>query len=176
MGNGTSRPLVIVVMGVSGSGKSAVGSALAARLEWTFLDADDLHPAVNVEKMRHGIPLTEEDRKPWMQAVSRAVHDRAASGASVLACSALAQWQRDVLRAGMPAGADIRFVYLKGASDEIDRRLRARVGHFMPESLLRSQLQALEEPDATEALAVDVHPPVPAIVETIVRELHLADA
>ena len=163
--------MIVVLMGVSGSGKTTVGKALAERLGWRFDDADALHPAANVDKMRHGVPLTDEDRTPWIRAVSGLVHDRAVDGQDVVvACSALRKWQRDALRA---AGGDIRFVHLAGDPREIDRRLRARVGHFMPESLLQSQFDTLEVPDPTEALVVDVGPPVAAIVESILRGLHL---
>jgi carbohydrate kinase, thermoresistant glucokinase family len=163
--------MVVVVMGVSGSGKTTVGQALAARLGWSFEDADDLHPAANVEKMRHGIALTDEDREPWIRAVSGAIRQHVTDGHDVvLACSALRRRHRDAMRDTVPAGA-VRFVYLKGTYEEIDRRLRARVGHFMPESLLKSQLDALDPPDATEALIVDVTPPVPEIVDAIVVAL-----
>jgi gluconokinase len=166
--------MVVVVMGVSGSGKTTVGQALAARLGWIFEDADDLHPAANVEKMRHGLALTDDDREPWIRAVARAIRDHVACERNgVLACSALRKGHRDAMRANV-AAEDVRFVYLKGTYDEIDRRLRARVGHFMPESLLKSQTDALEEPAASEALVVDVALPVPAIVDAIVRGLDAA--
>jgi gluconokinase len=163
--------MVVVVMGVSGSGKTTVGRALATRLGWRFEDADDMHPAAHVEKMRHGIALTDDDREPWIAGVGRAVRGYVAAGEdAVLACSALRHRHRDAIRDG---DARVRFVYLRGTPDVIDRRLRARVGHFMPESLLPSQLDALEEPDPSEALVVDVAPPVPAIVDAIVHALGL---
>ena len=166
--------MVIVVMGVSGSGKTAVGEALAARLGWAFEDADDFHPAANVDKMRRGVPLTDQDRTPWIRSLARAVQEWSAEGRDVvLACSALRKWYRDALRAGVRDGGGIRFVYLKGGYEEIDRRLRARVGHFMPESLLKSQFDTLEEPDSSEALVVGIGPPVAAIVDSIVAGLHL---
>jgi gluconokinase len=166
--------MVIVVMGVSGSGKTAIGEALAARLGWPFEDADERHPAANVEKMRSGVPLTDDDRRPWIRSLSDAIGDWTSQGRDVvLACSALREWQRSALRAGVPDVGAIRFVYLKGTYDQIDRRLRRRAGHFMPESLLESQFDALEEPDSSEALVVDVEPPVAAIVDAIVRGLRL---
>ena len=165
--------MIVVVMGVSGVGKTTIGIALARRLAWPFLDADDFHPAANVEKMRQGVPLTDDDRRPWLDAIARELGRRAAAGDDVvLACSALHRWHRDALRAGA-RGADVRFVYLRTGYDEIDRRLRMRTGHFMPESLLRSQLDTLEPPDATEALAVDAAAPSDAIVDAIVRGLAL---
>jgi gluconokinase len=163
--------MIVVVMGVSGVGKTTVGAALARRLGWPFLDADDFHPAANVEKMRRGVPLTDDDRRPWLDAIGRELARRAAEGDDVvLACSALRRWHRDALRRGA-RGADVRFVYLRGDYDEIDRRLRARTDHFMPESLLRSQVDTLEPPDATEAFAVDAAAPPDAIVDAIVRGL-----
>jgi gluconokinase len=167
--------MVVVVMGVSGSGKTTVGRALAARLGWPFEDADDLHPAANVEKMRHGIPLTDADREPWIRAVARTIDDRVERGRPlVLACSALRKHHRDAMRAHA-AARDLRFVFLAGSYALLDARLRARTGHFMPEALLRSQFDALETPDPSEALVVDVTPPVPAIVDAIVRGLRLGD-
>ena len=155
-------------MGVSGSGKTVVGSELAARLGWAFEDADDFHPAANVEKMRGGVALTDEDRVPWIRSLCRAVREWTDHGRDVvLACSALHRWHRDALRDAVRDTASIRFVYLKGDYDEIDRRLRDRVGHFMPESLLKTQFATLEEPDAWEALAVPIDRPVSAIVDSI---------
>jgi len=160
--------MVIVIMGVSGSGKTVVGSELAARLGWAFEDADDFHPAANVEKMRGGVALTDEDRVPWIRSLCRAVREWTDHGRDVvLACSALHRWHRDALRDAVRDTASIRFVYLKGDYDEIDRRLRDRVGHFMPESLLKTQFATLEEPDASEALAVPIDRPVSAIVDSI---------
>ena len=164
--------MIVVVMGVSGVGKTTVGVALARRLGWPFLDADDFHSTANVEKMRRGVPLTDDDRRPWLDAIGRELARRAADGDVVLACSALHRWHRDALRAGAH-GADVRFVFLRAGYDEIDARMRARTGHFMPESLLRSQLDTLEPPDATEALAVDAAAPSDAIVDAIVRGLAL---
>src|SRR5215467_11227700 len=148
--------MVVVVMGVSGSGKTTVGRALAARLGWPFEDADDLHPAANVDKMRRGVPLTDADREPWIRAVSGVIHDHVAHGRdAVIACSALHRLHRDAMRAHV-AAEQVRFVYLDGTYDEIDRRLHARIGHFMPESLLASQLATLEKPNPSEALVVDI--------------------
>src|SRR4051812_39079291 len=134
--------MVVVVMGVSGSGKSTVGTALARRLGWEFLDADDLHPPANVAKMRGGVPLTDDDRRPWLPPIRVEPRRRPHAGRDVvLACSALRRWHRDAIRASAP---DARFVWLRGAYEAIDARLRARTAHFMPESLLRSQLETLD--------------------------------
>jgi len=166
--------MVVVVMGVSGSGKTAVGEALAARLGWAFADADDFHPAANVEKMRGGVPLTDEDRTPWIRSLARAVGEWSGDGRDiVLACSALRRWHRGALRAAVRDGESLRFVYLKGGYDEVDRRLRGRIGHFMPERLLKSQFDTLEEPDSSEAIVVGIGPPVAAIVDSIVAGLDL---
>ncbi len=158
-------------MGVSGSGKTVVGEALARRLAWRFEDADQWHPAANVEKMRRGVPLTEEDRVPWLDALSAAIARWVADKQDVvLACSALRRGYRDTLRGGLSREC-LRFVYLKGDYQTIDRRLKARVGHFMPEALLRTQFATLEAPDSSEALAVSVTPPIPAIVDSIIAVL-----
>src|SRR5258706_16199988 len=155
-------------MGVSGSGKTAVGKALAARLGWTFEDADDRHPPANVEKMRTGVPLTDEDRRPWLRGLSEAIGAWVSEGCHVvLACSALRKWHRDALRSGVADGGSIRFVYLKGTYDQIERRLPLPVRHFMPGSLLPSQFDAFEEPDAAGALIVPGRPPVRALLDAV---------
>lgn len=148
-----ARP--IVVMGVSGSGKSTVAKRIADALHGTYLDADDLHPASNVHKMEHGVPLTDEDRWPWLDSVGRAIkeHDGDA-GPVVMACSALRRTYRDRIRLAEPG---IYFVFLRGTRAELERRLQRREGHFMPASLLDSQLATLE-PLSTDELgeAVDI--------------------
>jgi gluconokinase len=169
--------MVIVVMGVSGSGKTVIGEALAKRLGWAFEDADGWHPASNIEKMHRGVALTDEDRKPWIQSLSNAIRDWIAEKRDVvLACSALREWYRGALRASAPDQESVRFVYLKGTYEEIDRRLRVRSGHFMPESLLKSQFAILEEPDSLEAFVVDIRHPVATIVNSIVTGLHLSSS
>ncbi len=165
--------MVIVVIGVSGSGKTAVGEALASRLGWAFEDADNWHSATNIKKMQNGVALTDEDRRPWIRSLNIAIRSWIADKHDVvLACSALREWYRSGLREGVQNHA-IRFVYLRGTYEEIDRRLRLRVGHFMPESLLKSQFAALEEPDSSEALTVDISQPVAAIVDSIITSLQL---
>lgn len=166
--------VIIILMGVSGSGKTVVGEALAARLCWAFEDGDNWHPSSNIEKMRHGIALTDDDRAPWIRSLHDAIKKWIAEKRDVvLACSALREWYRKALREGVPHQESIRFVYLKGTYDEVDQRLRGRVGHFMPESLLKSQFAALEEPDPSEALVVDLAQPVSAIVDSIFNGLRL---
>ena len=167
--------MVIIVMGVSGSGKTTIGRALAERLGWPFADADDWHPDVNIEKMQGGQPLTDEDRVPWIQSVNGAIRNWIRDGCNaVVACSALRSSYRRMLRTGVLDVTSARFVYLKGTYEEIDRRLRLRTEHFMPESLLRSQFATLEEPEAFEALIVEVHLQVAQSVAHIITALHLA--
>jgi gluconokinase len=147
----------VVVMGVSGSGKTTVGEQLAAALGLRFEDADDLHPQANVDKMAHGMPLTDADREPWLDAVAAEL----ATGPVVMACSALRRVYRDRLRAGDPG---LRLVYLHGGRDLLAGRMRHRE-HFMPVALLDSQLATLEEPGPDEAaLPYDVARPVDEIV------------
>jgi gluconokinase len=164
--------MVIVVMGVSGSGKTVIGEALALRLNWVFEDADNWHSAANVEKMHSGEALTDADREPWLLALNRAIRTWIADKRDmVLACSALREQYRTALIEGVADREGIRFVYLKGTYEELDRRLRARAGHFMPESLLKSQFAALEEPDSSEALVVDVSQSIDSIVNLIIADL-----
>jgi gluconokinase len=175
-----ATPLIAVVMGVSGSGKSTVAAALAKRLGWQWQEGDDLHPFANVAKMAAGQPLTDDDRRPWLAAVSAWIADRRAAGESgVITCSALKRSYRDVLRASQSAegaegadGADIVFVYLAGDRDLFAARLSGRHGHFMPPALLESQLATLEPPAPDErAITVDISEPIAAVVEEIVDQL-----
>lgn len=156
----------VVVMGVSGCGKTSVGQALAARLGIGFVDADDLHPPGNVAKMRAGLSLTDADRGPWLDRVAdRLRHD----GPVVVACSALRRMYRDRIRAG--AGGPVIFVHLDGEREVIAARMTARQGHFMPPSLLDSQFATLEPPGRDEALIVSIADPVDRIVCRILRAL-----
>jgi len=144
-----SRLAAIVVMGVSGAGKSTVGRIVAARLNCAFRDADSFHPKANIEKMSRGEPLTDEDRWPWLQAIAVYIAEHRAAGTRcVVTCSALKRVYRDMVT--NKQSADVRLVYLKGDFDLIAARLKARKGHFMPPALLHSQFDALEEPGADE--------------------------
>jgi gluconokinase len=160
--------MVIVLMGVSGSGKTLVGSLLAQQLGWEFADADDYHPAANVEKMRTGIPLTDADRAPWLDALRSLIVDWINQGTSaVLACSALKETYREKLRADQ----QVRVVYLKASPEVLARRLLERRGHYMKQQMLESQLATLEEP--SDAVVVDASPPPEEIVQEIRRDLGL---
>jgi len=151
-----SRLAAIVVMGVSGAGKSTVGRLVAARLDCPFRDADSFHPKANIEKMSRGEPLTDDDRWPWLAAIAAWIAEHRAAGTTcVVTCSALKRVYRDIVTARQ--SADVRLVYLKGDFDLIAARLKARKGHFMPPALLRSQFDALEEPAADEhAITVSI--------------------
>jgi gluconokinase len=141
-------PTAILVMGVSGSGKSTAGENLAVELGWPFRDADSFHPAANVAKMSAGVPLTDEDRWPWLQAIAAWIDERRQMGKpGIVSCSALKRAYRRVLLDGRP---DVRLVYLQGDQPLIAGRMGRRQGHFMPTALLTSQFAALEEPAADE--------------------------
>jgi gluconokinase len=169
-----SAPAVMIVMGVSGSGKSTLGALLARRLNWEFEDADWLHPASNVDKMHSGIPLTDADRLPWLDAVATWIDDtRRSGGHAVVACSALKRRYRDIL---IGERTDVRLVYLKGEETLIARRIATRHEHFMPPSLLHSQFEALEEPGADEApVTVSIEPQPRQIVAQILSALALVE-
>jgi gluconokinase len=161
--------MVIVLMGVSGSGKTTVGTRLAESLGWTFADGDHFHPEANVEKMRRGEPLTDADRWPWLRALRDYIGDRLATDApAVVACSALKAAYRDVLLDDNP-GAEL--VYLRGDYALIRERMEARPDHFFDAEMLDSQFAALEEPGPDEALVVDIDAPPDEIVDTIRRRL-----
>lgn len=136
--------MVLVIMGVSGAGKTTVGRALAQALDWPFYDGDDFHPPQNIEKMRRGVPLTDADRLPWLEALEALIRRHLLGGQSaVVACSALKRSYRDVLRR---AGKEVRFVHLAADYATIRRRLEARRGHFFDPKLLQSQFDDLEPP------------------------------
>jgi gluconokinase len=161
---------VLVVMGVSGSGKSTIASMLANRLHWVYEDADWFHPKSNVEKMHHGEPLNDEDRWPWLYAIVAWIDaTRHAGGHGIIACSALKRAYRDVL---IGDRGDVRLIFLKGDRDLIARRVAARADHFMPTTLLDSQFKTLEEPTADERpITVSIVPRPRDIVEKIVKQL-----
>ena len=158
----TGNPMILLLMGVSGCGKSTIGEALAQSLGWPFYDADDFHPPANVAKMAAGQPLTDDDRWPWLDRLAgemRAILDR--GGHAVLACSAL----KEAYRARLAQAGDVRIVHLAGDAETIAARLAGRQHRYMPPSLLPSQFAALEEP--ADALAVDIREPVAAQVDFI---------
>jgi carbohydrate kinase (thermoresistant glucokinase family) len=157
----------VVLMGVCGSGKSTVGLALAEKCGGVFLDADDFHPQANIDKMKRGEPLDDADRAPWLATLA-ALLSESSDKPVFLACSALKSRYREILSAGR---GDVQFVHLHGTPELIRARLRARPGHFMPETLIDSQFAALETPQ--EALSVDIDQPVEAIVATIIQQLNL---
>lgn len=162
---------VLVVMGVSGVGKTTIARSLAARLGWDFADGDEFHPQANIDKMASGHPLTDDDRWPWLHAIAEWIAEHVSAGrGAVVACSALKRSYRDILR-----GPGVVFVYLAGDRATIARRIGGRHGHFMPESLLDSQLAALEPPGPDEsAIAVDIGPGPSQIVDQVVRQLRSA--
>jgi gluconokinase len=158
----------MVLMGVSGCGKTAVGKALAARLGVAFRDGDDLHPPENVAKMSRGEPLDDADRWPWLTQVGRALAE--SEGPMIIGCSALKRSYRDhiVREAGGPVG----FVHLAGAREVIEARMKARKGHFMPPALLTSQFATLEPPGPDEnAITVDIDQPIEGVVDAIIARL-----
>lgn len=162
---------VLVLMGVSGSGKSTVAGILAGALKWDLEEGDDLHPASNVAKMASGVPLTDEDRWPWLEKIADWIRAHTAAGEpGIVTCSALKRSYRDVLRNG--SNGKVVFVHLAGSRDRISGRLNARMDHFMPSSLLDTQLSTLEpiEPDE-QAIVIDVGPPPADVAATIIAEV-----
>jgi gluconokinase len=169
---GTLRPATaIVVMGVCGSGKTSVGEKLGARLGVPFRDADEFHPPANIAKMSSGVPLDDNDRWPWLDAIGAAIHGT--KGGVVIACSGLKRIYRERIK--MAAGRPVTFVYLEGSRATLAGRLGGRRGHFMPPSLLDSQLAILEPPAADEeAITVSVELPLDAVVDTVLTRVSLA--
>jgi gluconokinase len=161
--------MVIVLMGVAGSGKTTVGQLLAAQLNWSFRDADDFHPPENVAKMSAGTPLNDHDRAPWLAAIRAHLAEKLARGeGAIVTCSALKERYRAVLRGDAPG---VQFVHLTGSPELLAARIGGRQGHFMKPEMLPSQLAALEPP--TDALAVDIAPPPAEIVAHLRRALAL---
>lgn len=160
------HPRALVVMGVSGAGKTTLGRALAERLGLPFADADDYHPATNVAKMGRGSPLNDADRSPWLAKLADLLREHAERTGIVLACSALKRVYREQLR---HSGVDLGFVYLRGSYEVVERRMQQRSGHFMKPALLQSQFEALEEP--THAIVVDVELPTQRQVAVVIDAL-----
>jgi len=162
---------IIVVMGVSSSGKTVVGEAIARRLHAPFLDGDDYHPEANIKKMSAGIPLTDEDRWPWLESLGKALHEKAGpKDVAVGACSALKRIYRDFITRA--AGEPVVFVYLEGTYETIDARIKARQHHFMPASLLQSQFATLEPPQPDENfVAVDIADTPERIADKALKQL-----
>ncbi|MBW5812265.1 gluconokinase [Yersinia kristensenii] len=161
----------IIVMGVSGSGKTTVGEAVARRIHAKFIDGDDLHPRANIQKMGSGHPLNDEDRMPWLERLSDAAYSlNHKNETGIIVCSALKRRYRDRLREGNP---EMVFLYLKGSFEVIMGRLKARSGHFMPTDLLKSQFEALEEPGAEEpdVICVDIDADIDEVVQRCVLAL-----
>lgn len=166
----TLEPVVVVLMGVSGCGKSTIGSGLSQALGWPFRDADSFHPPANIEKMSRGVPLDDADRWPWLAAIAQWIDTRNAAGAAgIVSCSALKRAYRERI---VGAREGVRLVYLKGDMRLIAERLAERKGHFMPTALLQSQFDALEEPSAGERhLVVDIAAPPRDVVAAIIARL-----
>jgi len=161
--------MIVIMMGVTGAGKTTVGRLLASDLKWEFADGDDFHPAANVERMRRGIALSDDDRGPWLKRLHAAISGWIGEGKNVvLACSALKRSYREEL----DLGQEVRFVYLRGSYQLIAERLRARAGHFAGEAILAGQFADLEEPQ--DAVIVEIGPPPEQIVSQIRARLGLA--
>jgi gluconokinase len=164
-----ARCRVLVVMGVAGSGKTTIAKALAARLGWRFIEGDDFHTERNLEKLRAGAALTDDDRRPWLDRLAELISDCLIAGQScIVACSSLRREYRQILSAGREA---VRFVFLRASLALLEARLRGRVGHFVDARILPSQLATLEEPN--DALIVDASLPVAAIVSVAIDALEL---
>jgi gluconokinase len=164
-------PVHVVAMGVSATGKTVVGTRLAAELDLEFIEGDDLHPQANIDKMAAGTPLTDEDRRPWLQAIADKVAERDAAGCSTLVtCSALRRSYRDVLRTAV--ATDTFFVHLHAPFEVLEERMGQRTKHFMPTSLLQSQFDTLEplQPDE-DGVQVDVSPPIEDVVAAAVKAI-----
>jgi gluconokinase len=161
--------MILIAMGVSGCGKTTIGELLAARLGCDFADADSFHSQANKDKMHKGIPLTDEDRWPWLKAIRASIEEKQADGTThVYACSALKRVYRDILRDG---DTDVTFVYLKGTPELLQERIKTRKGHFFDPKLLQSQLDTLEPPGPDEAIEVDIALSPEQIVDKVLNEV-----
>jgi gluconokinase len=165
-----ASPLAIVIIGVSGSGKSTIARAIATANHWQYIDADDFHSATNKAKIANNEPLTDADRRPWLQTLHAQIHHWLDTNrTTVLACSALKRSYRDLLSGKNPA---VKFVYLKGSYDLIAKRLREREDHFAKEGLLKSQFDSLEEPSQDEAIQIDID--IDRDVNKVIRDINVA--
>ncbi|MET3818671.1 MULTISPECIES: gluconokinase [Burkholderia] len=164
--------MILIAMGVSGAGKSRIGEMLAERLSCSYTDGDAFHSAANKEKMHHGIPLTDDDRWPWLRTIRAAIEEKQRAGeTAVFTCSSLKRSYRDVLRG---TDTDVRFVYLKGSFEVLHERLKSRTGHFFDPSLLKSQLDTLEEPGPDEAIEVSIELTPEQIVNEVMVKIGFA--
>ena len=164
--------MILIAMGVSGAGKSRIGEMLAERLSCSYTDGDAFHSAANKEKMHHGIPLTDDDRWPWLRTIRAAIEEKQRAGeTAVFTCSSLKRSYRDVLRG---TDTDVRFVYLKGSFEVLHERLKSRTGHFFDPSLLKSQLDTLEEPGPDEAIVVSIELTPEQIVDQVMLKIGIA--
>jgi len=165
--------MLVIIFGVSGAGKTTIGKLLARDLSWRFIEADDFHPAANIEKMRSGHPLTDNDRWPWLEQLRQQIErSLSARENAVLACSALKRAYRDRLH----VSDEIKFVFLRGDHALVEKQLRSRHGHFMNAALLQSQFHDLEEPESDEnVLTVDLGRKPQELVDEIKATLHFAD-
>ncbi|SIT51246.1 thermoresistant gluconokinase (Gluconate kinase) [Paraburkholderia piptadeniae] len=163
--------MILIAMGVSGAGKTRIGELLAERLNCSFTDGDAFHSAANKEKMHHGIPLTDDDRWPWLKAIRTAIEEKQkANETAVFTCSSLKRSYRDILR---KEDKDVCFVYLKGTRELLAQRLQTRTGHFFDPSLLQSQLDTLEEPGEDEAITVSIELTPEQIVDETLAKIKL---
>lgn len=163
--------MILIAMGVSGAGKTRIGELLAERLNCSFTDGDAFHSAANKEKMHHGIPLTDDDRWPWLRTIRAAIEEKQkANETAVFTCSSLKRSYREILRDG---DKDVCFVYLKGTRELLAQRLQTRTGHFFDPSLLQSQLDTLEEPGEDEAITVSIELTPEQIVDETIAKIKL---
>ncbi|MFC1399188.1 gluconokinase [Acinetobacter lactucae] len=165
--------MIVIAMGVCGTGKTLIGELLSEQLACEFLDGDTLHSAANKSKMSQGIPLTDEDRMPWLQAIRKVIEEKQQAGeTAVFTCSSLKRVYRDILRG---SDQNVQFVYLKGSYELLQQRLAERAGHFFDPSLLQTQLDTLEEPDAHEAITIDIALTPEQIVVQVMQKLGITD-
>ncbi|MFW1761169.1 gluconokinase [Acinetobacter calcoaceticus] len=166
--------MIVIAMGVCGTGKTLIGELLSEHLACEFLDGDTLHSTANKSKMSQGIPLTDEDRMPWLQAIRKAIEEKQQAGeTAVFTCSSLKRVYRDILRGH---DQNVQFLYLKGSYELLKQRLAERAGHFFDPSLLQTQLDTLEEPDVHEAITIDIALTPEQIVVQVMQKLGVTDS